>query len=99
MNAKPPAMVKANTTPSTGPSKCLRASSRISSRPRDLANSSTTGAWTVAINVWKSATSLNWKVRAKNGWISSVTAMDTAAPQVNAKNRSRLGSGSHRSIR
>ena len=31
-------MVKANTTPSTGPSKCFRAKSGSVSSPRDLAN-------------------------------------------------------------
>ena len=51
MNAKPAAIVNANTTPSTGPSKCFRANSSSNSSPTDLANSSTTGAWTVTANV------------------------------------------------
>jgi hypothetical protein len=50
------------------------------------------------MKVCRSASSENWKPRTKNGWISRVTAMDTAAPHVKAKNRRRFGSGSHLSM-
>ena len=98
MNANPPAMVKANTTPSTGPSKFFRAIRSSRSRPRDLANSSTTGAWTVVMKSRKAASSESGAARAKTGWMSKVTAMDTAAPQVKAKSSSLFGSGSQRSM-
>ncbi len=44
LNAKPPAIVAAKTMPSTGPSKYLRATRKIRSTPRPLADSSTMGA-------------------------------------------------------
>jgi hypothetical protein len=98
VKAKPPAIVKAKTTPSTGPSKCRRAISSSRSRPRDLANSSTTGAWTVVIKSRKDSSLAVGAARAKTGWINRVTAMDTAAPHVKANTSRRFGSGSQRSI-